>query len=471
MPNARTREATICEEKQNPSVSSLASPALREQDIKFQTFPMEATAKNSVLIIKRSSPIVVQPEYETPKGSIFLSSLDQVAVVYVSSVYCFDRSDSNLVDVIKQALAKVLVHYYPVAGRLAKNSQGKLVVDCQNKLGVPFVEAIADCDIKNMGDMRILDADVLGKLVYKEPTEEKLEVAPLLTAQVTRFKCGGFTLGIVINHCLGDGISAMNFMNAWAEIARGKPLSLVPCHDRTILNARVPPQITGPYDDFVQISDVSNMKALYEEQQLVYKSFHFDDEKLATLKRMATKDEQVTSRCSSFVALAAFVWRARSMALKMNLHQQTKLLFPVDFRSRLRTPLPNGFFGNAVAMPCCLSTMGDLIEEPISASAGRIKKAIESVTDDFIQSKIDFLDTYRFEGFPMGTLVINSWTRFEHGSTDFGWGEPRFGTGDVSSLTCLFMAKGREKGIAVVLGLPLSAMDTFDKLVCDLNDA
>ncbi|XP_039159048.1 fatty alcohol:caffeoyl-CoA acyltransferase isoform X2 [Eucalyptus grandis] len=363
---------------------------------------MEATAKNNVLIIERSSPAMVQPEYETPEGSIFLTSIDQVAVVHVPSVYCFDRSDANVVDVIKQALAKVLVHYYPLAGRLAINSRGKLVVDCQNKLGVPFVEAIADCNITNLGDVRILDGDVLGKLVYKEPTQDKLEAAPLLTAQIT---------------------------------------------------------------------DVSNMKALYEEQQLVYKSFLFDAEKLAALKRMATKDDQVTSRCSSFVALAAFVWRARSMALNMKLHQQTKLLFPVNFRSRLRTLLPDGYFGNAVAMPCCLCTMGDLIEEPISASVERIKKAIESVTEDYIRSKIDFLDMHRFEGFPTGTLVINSWTSLEHGSTDFGWGEPRFGTGDVSSLTCLFMAEGREKGIMVVLGLPLSAMDTFNKLVCDLNGA
>ncbi|KAL3718177.1 hypothetical protein ACJRO7_003330 [Eucalyptus globulus] len=432
---------------------------------------MEATVKNNVLIIERSSPAMVQPEYETPEGSIFLTSIDQVAVVHVPSVYCFDRSDANVVDVIKQALAKVLVHYYPLAGRLAINSRGKLVVDCQNKLGVPFVEAIADCNITNLGDVRILDGDVLGKLVYKEPTQDKLEAAPLLTAQVTKFKCGGFILGVSLNHCIADGISAMDFMNAWAEIARGKPLSRVPCHDRTIISARFPPQITGPYDDFVQISDVSNMKALYEEQQLVYKSFLFDAEKLAALKRMATKDDQVTSRCSSFVALAAFVWRARSMALNMKLHQQTKLLFPVNFRSRLRTLLPDGYFGNAVAMPCCLCTMGDLIEEPISASVERIKKAIESVTEDYIRSKIDFLDMHRFEGFPTGTLVINSWTSLEHGSTDFGWGEPRFGTGDVSSLTCLFMTEGREKGIMVVLGLPLSAMDTFNKLVCDLNGA
>ncbi|KAI6669963.1 hypothetical protein NL676_004848 [Syzygium grande] len=430
---------------------------------------MAASAKNCILKIERSIPIVVLPEHETSEDSVFLTSLDQVAPAIVPTIYSFDRSDTSVVDVIKQALARVLVHYYPVAGRLAKNSLGKLVVDCQKKLGVPFVEAMADCDIKNLGDKRLLDADVLDKLVYRDPAEHILEVAPLLTAQVTKFRCGGFTLGIALNHCMADGVSAMNFMNAWAEIARGKPLSLVPCHDRTILKSRVPPQITGPYNEFVHISDVSNMTALYEEQ-LVYKSFHFDAEKLVTVKRMATKDEQVTSSCSSFVALAALVWRARSMALKMKLHQQLKLLLLVDFRSRLRSPLPNGYFGNAVAMPCCLCTMGELIEEPMSASAGRIKKAIESVTDDYIRSRIDYLDMNRLEGLPAATLVISSWVRLEYGNTDFGWGKPRFGIGGLPRSSCMFMSEGREKGIAVMLGLPLSAMDTFEKLICDLKD-
>ncbi|KAF8009569.1 hypothetical protein BT93_J0544 [Corymbia citriodora subsp. variegata] len=432
---------------------------------------MEASTKNSSLIIERSSPTVVLPEQETQKGSIFLSSLEKMSPLMVRSIYSFDKSDANVVDVIKQALAKVLVHYHPLAGRLAKNSQGKLFVHCQKKLGVPFVEAMTNSEIESLGDSRLVDSDVLDKLVYKDPMEDILEAAPLLTAQVTKFRCEGFTLGVAISHYIADGESAMNFMNAWTEIARGKSLSLVPCHDRTILKPRMPPQIMGPYDEFVQISDVSNLMALYEEQQLIYKSFHFDADKLATLKRMATKGEQVTSTCTSFEALAAFVWRVRSMALKMKLHQQLKLHLAVNFRSRLTAPLPEGYFGNAVVFPCCLCTMGELIEEPLSASVKRIKKIIESVNGYYVQSRIDYYDINTFEQHPVGRLLISSWTRLEYGSTDFGWGEPRFGAGKPPRETCLFMKDGRKKGIVAVLGLPLSAMNTFEKLVCDLNDA
>ncbi|KAI6669967.1 hypothetical protein NL676_004852 [Syzygium grande] len=431
---------------------------------------MEAlnTAANHLLTIERSVPVAVLPEQDTPGGSIFLSSIDNAALSIISTVYTFDRSDANVAGVIKQALSKVLVYYYPLAGRLAKTSQGKLTVDCEKKFGVPFVEACADCHIENLGDMQIIDSDILGKLVYREPTENMLEVGPLLTAQVTRFKCGGFTLGIAIHHCMVDGIAAINFMSSWAELARGKPLSLVPCRDRTILKPRVPPQISGPYDDFVHVSDVSDLTASYEREQIVFKSFHFDCEKLATLKKRATADGQLMSNCSNFVALASLVWRARSMALKMKPHQLSKLLITVDFRSMLRTSLPEGYFGNAIIAPCCLCTAGELIDEPISSTAGKIKKVVERVTEDYVRSSIDFMDMYQFDPYSVSSLLISSWLRLDYGCIDFGWGAPwQLGTGNPPPNLCLFMREGsaNKKGIVVVLGLPLSAMNTFQELV------
>ncbi|KAI6669972.1 hypothetical protein NL676_004857 [Syzygium grande] len=427
----------------------------------MESFEIET---KDALIVERSAPVAVLPEHETPGGSLFLSNLDQ-ADFLLPSVYSFDRSGANVVDVIKQALSKVLVHYYPLAGRLARNSEGKLEVDCQKKLGVPFVEASANCDIVNLGDKRLLDSNVLQKLVYRDFPEDVREVAPLLTAQVTRFRCGGFTLGIAINHCMVDASSGMNFMNSWAEIARGRPLSLIPCHDRIIMKSRVPPQITDASDNFVHVNDVSNLTALYKEEQIVWKSFHFDGEKLATLKNMATTDGQGIGSCSSFVALGALVWRARSKALDLKPHQLSKLLVLVDIRSKLKPPIAT-YFGNALVQACCLGTAGELINEPFSSTTWRIKKAIEKVNEDYVRSYIDCLDVYQPDLFSLSSLCLVSWQRLDYGSTDFGWGKPRnFCTGDVPT-GCLFMRDESErKGIVVVIGLPLSAMNTFEKLV------
>ena len=50
---------------------------------------------------------------------------------------------------IKQALSKVLVHYYPLANRLQHVDNGKLVVECNGE-GVIFQEV--DADVK-LGDL------------------------------------------------------------------------------------------------------------------------------------------------------------------------------------------------------------------------------------------------------------------------------------------------------------------------------
>ncbi|XP_048140296.1 omega-hydroxypalmitate O-feruloyl transferase-like [Rhodamnia argentea] len=427
---------------------------------------MEAfqTATNRAPIVERSVPVAIPPELETPGGSLFLSNLDQLFVALVPVVYFFDRSAASTVDVIKRALSKVLVPYFPVAGRLAKNSQGKFTVDCAKKLGVPFVEAWANFDVKHLGDMQLIDPDVSRKLIYTDPIETKLEDAPLLTAQVTKFRCGGFTIGILCNHRIFDGVSAMNFMNSWAEIARGKPVSIIPSHERTLLKSRVPPQITAAYEVFVPVSDVSNLTGLYKEEQNVQRSFHFNGEKLAILKKMATADGRVTSSISSFIALAALPWRARSMASKMKQHQPSKLFFAVDRRAMLKVPK---HFGNATAGACLSRLRGELINQPISSTAERIKKATERVDEEYVRSWIDSFEMYGMDAFSLSLLVLTSWQRLDYGSTDFGWGNPRqFGCGPLLENTCVVLPKGSgRKGLVLMLSLPFSAMNTFEKLL------
>ncbi|KAH7843778.1 hypothetical protein Vadar_020658 [Vaccinium darrowii] len=54
----------------------------------------------------------------------------------------YKRGGDDMTNVIRDALSKVLVHYYPVAGRLTTDSDGRLVVNCMDE-GAVFVEAKA----------------------------------------------------------------------------------------------------------------------------------------------------------------------------------------------------------------------------------------------------------------------------------------------------------------------------------------
>ncbi|KAK6148051.1 hypothetical protein DH2020_018963 [Rehmannia glutinosa] len=302
------------------------------------------------LSVKQGQPTLVPPAEETKKGLYFLSNLDQNIAVIVRTIYCFkseEKGNENAVEVIKDALSKVLVHYYPLAGRLTISPEMKLIVDCTGE-GAVFVEAEAECELEELGDITKPDPVTLGKLVYDIPGAQNILEIPPLVAQVTKFKCGGFVLGLCMNHCMFDGIGAMEFVNSWGEIARGHQLKVPPFMDRTILKARNPPKLEFPHHEFAEIEDLSNTGELYKEEML-YKSFCFDSEKLEHLRKKALEDG-LLHKCTTFEALSAFVWRARTEALNLKPDQQTKLLFAVDGRPRFDPPVPEKYFGNAIVL-------------------------------------------------------------------------------------------------------------------------
>lgn len=148
------------------------------------------------LTVKQGEPTLVPPAEETDKGFYYLSNLDQNIAVIVRTIYCFkadDKGNDTAVQVIKDALSKALVYYYPLAGRLTISPEMKLIVDCSGE-GAVFVEAEADCDLKELGDITKPDPVTLGKLVYDIPGAKNVLEIPPITAQVSYkyffgFKC------------------------------------------------------------------------------------------------------------------------------------------------------------------------------------------------------------------------------------------------------------------------------------------
>lgn len=287
--------------------------------------------------------------------------------------------------------------------------------------------------------------------------------------QVTKFKCGGFTVGVALNHCMADGITAMEFINSWAETTRGMALKMgAPFLDRSILASRQPPKYHFPHNEFKEIEDISNMKLLYQKEQIVYKSFKFDLKKVNRLKKQATEDGSIKN-CTTFMVLTAHIWRARSKALKMKHNQETKLLFAVDGRSKFNPPLPKGYFGNGIYLTCCLCTAGELIEKPLSFAIQNVQNAIKMLTEEYIRSGIDYFEETRARPSLTATLTVTTWTKLAFNTTDFGWGEPTQ-TGCVTlpeKEMALFLSSGKEKETTVILGLPITAMKTLQVLMQD----
>ncbi|CAO1940778.1 unnamed protein product [Urochloa humidicola] len=418
-----------------------------------------------LLLKQHGEPSLVPPAGETPRGSYYLSNLDQNIAVIVQTVYCFKAAEDgrDAGDVLRESLAKVLVHYYPLAGRLAISAEGKLAVDCTGE-GAVFVEAEVDCAMADIGDVAEPDPSVLGKLVYSVPGAKNILEMPLLAAQVTKFKCGGFVLGLAINHCMFDGVGAMQFVNSWGETARGLPLSLPPALDRDVLRARHPPRPEFPHHEFAQVTDDADANAGDGEPPLLYRSFRFTPASIARLKAMAPLEGRA---CTAFEALAGFVWSARTRALGFAPSRRSKLLFAVDGRPRFSPPLPAGYFGNAIVLTTASCAAGELAAAP-AAAVRLVRGAVEAVTDAYMRSAVDYFEVTRARPSLASTLVITAWSRLPFRAADFGWGPPAaYGPAALPEKeVALFLSCGEERGgVRVLLGLPEAAMAEFQRLV------
>lgn len=105
--------------------------------------------------------------------------------VHTPVVYFYrpDGSSSNFFDanVLKEALRRVLVPFYPMAGRLNLDETGRVEIDCNGE-GVLFVEADGDGVVDEFGDFA--PTLELRKLIPYVDYSHGLHHYPLLVSQV-----------------------------------------------------------------------------------------------------------------------------------------------------------------------------------------------------------------------------------------------------------------------------------------------
>jgi hypothetical protein len=145
-------------------------------------------AKPQRVSVKRGAPTLVPPAEPTPTGEqYYLSNLDQNIAVIVKTVYCYNNAGGgDPAAALRDALARVLVHYHPLAGRLGISPEMKLTVELTAE-GAVFVEADAACDLADVGDLTKPDPAALGQLVYSVPGAKNVLEMPPMTAQVSSY--------------------------------------------------------------------------------------------------------------------------------------------------------------------------------------------------------------------------------------------------------------------------------------------
>ncbi|KAJ8636228.1 hypothetical protein MRB53_010495 [Persea americana] len=391
-----------------------------------------------VLLVSKLGEGMVGPCEATPSDILSLSLIDALPGLRpkVRSLHVF-RQGPNAAAVIREALSRVLVHYYPLAGRLIHSPLLQLA--CTGE-GVWFVEASVQCSLEAID---YLDNEVLEwrLQLLPQPPPEKDGFDPLLLVQVTQFKCGGFVMGLEFSHCVCDGLGAAQFLKAVGESARGLqlPTNIPPAWCREALPAQ-------PIDHAILQPRPPPPPSYVEEHNRPLKHADIDisSDSIARLKRQFW---EVTGKpCSTFEVLAARVWKCRAQAITYNNStagaaglnhnnlngDDATLVFFSNARRLVVPPLPQGFYGNCifpvvVSLPLeklrCTSQVETvkLIQEAKSKLPSQFAKWVDRTQRD---DDDGYMDPFRAAPLSYATLFLSEWGRLGFGEVDYGWGPP-----------------------------------------------
>ncbi|KAK6116086.1 hypothetical protein DH2020_008355 [Rehmannia glutinosa] len=143
---------------------------------------------------------------------------------YITTVHFFggDAAEGLSIQDLKTPMFQWLQHYYPICGRIRRRDGdcgggGRPFVKC-NDSGVRIVEAKCDKTVAEWLAV-VGGGDRHRLLVYHQRLLARdFGFTPLVFLQLTKFKCGGLSVGMRWAHVLGDAFSASECINTWGKI-------------------------------------------------------------------------------------------------------------------------------------------------------------------------------------------------------------------------------------------------------------
>eukprot|EP00253_Pinus_taeda_P015336 PITA_15336 len=387
------------------------------------------------LPVKVIESVLVPPSRHSPNTVLYLSNLDDhfllrrrfdVFLVYSNgskNIY----AATNPARVIQDTLSQLLSYYYPLVGRF--------------------------------------------------PLTVEVEEVPHLILQVTRFNCGGFVVGVSIDHSLCDGRGAVQFLMGLAEIARGEAkLSIEPVWQRELLKPQQPPRpVLFQHDELLDSGYFVNPNtpmSTVKSEDLACASFYLNSDVLDRIKRPIV--EELKEHCTTFDVLAAFAWRARTRVLGIPFHHVVWFIFPVDVRRAFDPPLAEGYYGNGQYVACThSSTAEEVVSGSLSHAVKLIKKAKLAVNEEYVSSGIAFLEMRRsrqeitLAPTCVDDTFLTDWRWLGFNQVEFGWGEPLIACPGnwLRILLCpiAFLPPQKTKsGVTMVFCVPRPALKTLE---------
>ncbi|RZR72132.1 hypothetical protein BHM03_00010520 [Ensete ventricosum] len=178
--------------KRGVGISSIALLGIKQGE-EAETIPTMSFS------VAKVAPELIVPSKATPTGNLPLSFMDRLPTMrfMVDSIHVYSHGEEPA-ELIRGALSKALVPYYPMAGRFAM-SGGELEVACTGE-GIWFVEASADFSLEDVNNLQLPLAVPKEDILPYFPPEDIKDVIMLM--QVNALLLSKHGLSLVLDRSL-----------------------------------------------------------------------------------------------------------------------------------------------------------------------------------------------------------------------------------------------------------------------------
>ncbi|XP_074286248.1 putative acetyltransferase At3g50280 [Silene latifolia] len=365
----------------------------------------------------------------------------------------------NTLNKIEKSLYISLVHFYPLAGRLATQKfhdehDCSFYVDCEAGTGATLVHASVDYTVSDI--LSSVDVHPIVESFFElgeKSVNHDGHTRPLLSVQVTELVDGVF-IGFTMNHCIADGTSLWHFISTLSEIffqindknEKDNALTLeavqkISISKKPIIETLFPQKGNGPIFKLPYL-EPEEFISRYDPGPLRVRIFCFSPESISILKAKANEECGPHNSISSFQALCAFMWQSITRARNLKPDDEVHCGIVINARAIFNPPFPPEYFRCFLTGTQSSSKVSDLINKGLGRSALLINQSIKSHDEKAYRGLIKI-----FEEHPMvvqagpGTIYYRPNNIKIGGSSRFDMYGPEFGLGKAVAVLAGYASK------------------------------
>ncbi|KAK2978486.1 hypothetical protein RJ640_003240 [Escallonia rubra] len=309
---------------------------------------------------------------------------------------------------LKTSLSKLLVPFYPFAGRINGNAS----IEC-NDDGVPFLEARIKCSLLDL--LKKPEAETMRTFLPVQVESKESSTIPLLI-RVSFFSCGGMAIGICASHKITDASTLSTFINGWAS--ESSVCDKTPVAPEFVISSLFP-----PCDSLTTLAI-----ELIPENDCVTRRFVFGASSIATLKNKAEKDNAVQP--TRVEAVSTLLWKCATAAASNK--RPSVMTQIVNMRKRFIPALAENSVGNFSGY-FLVENNGNEME--LHSLVGKLKRGMKEFCGDYVtklqgkEGSETIKESFKESGkmFMRDDIELynfSSWCGFRLYDADFGWGKP-----------------------------------------------